>query len=156
MLCSLHLIGTKKQGFVSVQGWQSLIEGQLGEHKTLFSQLQYFTGHKALSQRSPDSTEQLNWTELKGFPGGGSGKEPACQFRRHKRCGFDPWITKIPWRRAWQPPPVLFLENPMDRGVWQAAVHRVAKSQTVLKWLSMHTCSIGIITDILSRSLCLH
>ena len=24
------------------------------------------------------------------------------------------------------------LENPMDRGVWQAAVHRVAKSQTGL------------------------
>ena len=25
------------------------------------------------------------------------------------------------------------LENPMDRGVWQAIVHRVAKSQTGLK-----------------------
>ena len=23
-----------------------------------------------------------------------------------KRCGFDPWIRKIPWRRAWQPAPV--------------------------------------------------
>ena len=23
-----------------------------------------------------------------GFTGGASGKEPACQFRRHKRCGF--------------------------------------------------------------------
>ena len=30
----------------------------------------------------------------------------ACQCRRHKRCGFDPWIGKIPWRRAWQPTPV--------------------------------------------------
>jgi len=28
------------------------------------------------------------------------------------------------------------LENPMDRGVWQATVHRVAKSWTRLKWLS--------------------
>ena len=25
-----------------------------------------------------------------GFPGGASGKEPACQCRRHKRCRFDP------------------------------------------------------------------
>ena len=25
-----------------------------------------------------------------GFPGGASGKEPACQFRRCKRRGFDP------------------------------------------------------------------
>ena len=31
------------------------------------------------------------------------------------------------------------LENPMDRGAWRAMVHRVAKSQTQLKWLSMHT-----------------
>jgi len=23
-----------------------------------------------------------------------------------KRCGFDPWVMKIPWRRAWQPTPV--------------------------------------------------
>ena len=36
-----------------------------------------------------------------------TGREPACQFRRHKRCGLDPWIKKIPWRRAWQPTPVL-------------------------------------------------
>ena len=33
-------------------------------------------------------------------------KEPAYQLRRYKRCGFDPWVRKIPWRRAWQPPPV--------------------------------------------------
>ena len=41
-----------------------------------------------------------------GFPGGASGKEPTCQCRRHKRRGFDPWVKKIPWRRAWQPTPV--------------------------------------------------
>ena len=37
-----------------------------------------------------------------GFPGGASGKEPACQCRRHRKCGFDPWVRKIPWRRKWQ------------------------------------------------------
>ena len=31
------------------------------------------------------------------------------------------------------------LENPVDRGAWWATVHRVAKSQTWLKRLSMHT-----------------
>ena len=35
------------------------------------------------------------------------GKEPACQCRRHKRHRFNPWVWKIPWRRAWQPVPVL-------------------------------------------------
>ena len=38
----------------------------------------------------------------KGFPGGASGKEPACECRRRKRHRFDPWVEKIPWRRAWQ------------------------------------------------------
>ena len=31
---------------------------------------------------------------------------------------------------------------PMDRGTWQATVHRLAKSQTLLKQLSMHICTI--------------
>ena len=35
-----------------------------------------------------------------------SGKEPTCQCRRRKRLEFDPWVGKIPWRRAWQPTPV--------------------------------------------------
>ena len=28
------------------------------------------------------------------------------QCRKHRRCGFDPWVEKIPWRKAWQPIPV--------------------------------------------------
>ena len=38
-----------------------------------------------------------------GFPGGTSGKELAYQCRRCKRLKFNPWVRKIPWRRAWQP-----------------------------------------------------
>ena len=37
---------------------------------------------------------------------GSAGKEPACQCRRHKRCGFHLWVGKIPWRRKWRPTPV--------------------------------------------------
>ena len=33
------------------------------------------------------------------------------------------------------------LENSMDRGAWWSTAHRVAKSQTRLKQLSMHTCT---------------
>ena len=40
---------------------------------------------------------------------------------------FDPWVRKIPWRREWQPAYRSCLENPMDRGGWQAAVHEVTK-----------------------------
>ena len=33
------------------------------------------------------------------------------------------------------------LENSMNRGAWWSTAHRVAKSQTQLKQLSMHTCT---------------
>ena len=36
------------------------------------------------------------------------------------------------------------LENPMDRGAWQATVHGVAESQTRLKRLSMHAPAVQI------------
>ena len=42
---------------------------------------------------------------LKGLPKCLNGKESICQCRR---CRFDPWVKKIPWRRKWQPTP-LFL-----------------------------------------------
>ena len=44
---------------------------------------------------------------IQGFPGGSSGEQPACQCRRHKRCGISSWVGKIPWGREWQPTPVL-------------------------------------------------
>ena len=41
-----------------------------------------------------------------------SGKESACQCKRHS---FDPWVGKIPWRRAWHPAQCSSLKNPVDR-----------------------------------------
>ena len=83
---------------------------------------------------------------ISGFPGGASGKEHACKCKRHKRCGFDPWVRKISWRRAWQPPPAFCLENPTDRGAWWATVCGVAKSQTQVKQLStQHSTFSGTI-----------
>ena len=51
-------------------------------------------------------TQRSNFTVFHFPTSGTSGKEPACQCRRHKRHGFDPWVGKIPCRRAWQPTPV--------------------------------------------------
>ena len=51
-------------------------------------------------------TESLQYTVTRTKSGGARGKEPACQCRRCKRRGFDPWVGKIPWRRRWQPTPV--------------------------------------------------
>ena len=33
-------------------------------------------------------------------------KKFPCQFRRYKRCRFNPWVKKMPWRRKWQPTPI--------------------------------------------------
>ena len=33
-------------------------------------------------------------------------KNPPVNPVRHKRCRFDPWVSKMSWRRAWQPTPV--------------------------------------------------
>ena len=37
------------------------------------------------------------------------GKESACQCRKRRKCEFNPWVGKIPLRRAWQPTPVFLL-----------------------------------------------
>ena len=45
------------------------------------------------------------------FPGDAGGKESACQFTGYKRCRFDPWVCKIPWRSVWQLTPVFLPEE---------------------------------------------
>ena len=69
------------------------------------------------------------------LPGGASGKEPACQCRRNES-PVRSWVSKIPWRRAWQPTPV-FLPGE-SHGQRSLARYNpwVAKSQTWLKILS--------------------
>ena len=57
------------------------------------------------------------------------------------RCGFSPLGQEDPLEESMATHcSILGLEDPIDRGAWQAAVHRVAKSQTRLKGLSMHAC----------------
>ena len=59
-----------------------------------------------------------------GFPDG-SAVRIHLQCRRHR---FDPWVRKMPWRkRNGNPLQYSCLENPMDRGAWQARVHGVTK-----------------------------
>ena len=43
----------------------------------------------------------------RGLPRCASDKELTLQCRRLKRHWFNPWARKIPWRRTWQPTPVL-------------------------------------------------
>ena len=83
------------------------------------------------------------YRQYRSFPSGSSGKEPDCQCRRYE---MQVRALEIPWRRAGNLLHYSCLENPMDRGAWQATVHGVAKSQTQLKRLSMHAyvCIFGL------------
>ena len=103
-------------------------------------------------------------------------KKPTCQCRRPQRCRSDPWVGKIPWRRAQQPTPVflpgeshgqrrlgamacakllqsrLTLCNPVDCSL--SGYNRVAESWTRLKRLSTHKHK-GIKTQVMHFHLCL-
>ena len=71
-----------------------------------------------------------------GFPSGSEGKESACNVR-------DPGLILESGRSLEEgngnPLQYSCLENPIDRGAWRATVHRVTKSRTGLKRLSIHT-----------------
>ena len=58
---------------------------------------------------------------------------------KNQKIGLIPGSERFPGGGHGDPLQHSFLDNPMDRGAWQAIVHRVAKSQTQLKWLSTHT-----------------
>ena len=72
-------------------------------------------------------------THIEGFPGGTSGKEPACPCRLDRRAGLILGLGRSPG--GGQGPPLHYscVENPTDRGAWQPAVHRVTQSRTSLK-----------------------
>ena len=74
----------------------------------------------------------------KGFPGGTGGEEPACQCRRQKRHGFDPWVGNIPCRMAWKPTPVFLPAESHGQRSLVGYNPRAAKSWTQLKQISTY------------------
>ena len=98
-----------------------------------------------------------------GFPGGSSGKEPTCNV---EDAGWIFGLGRSPGVGNGNPLHYYCLENPMDKGGWQTTVHRVAKSRTQLKQLSMHAqmgklfdskyfgfcrCEVSVVTTQLCR-----
>ena len=61
--------------------------------------------------------------------------------------GSVPGLGRSPGRRHGNPLQYSCLENPMDRGAWQAIVHRVVKNQTWLKWLNTQSGCLYNIVD---------
>ena len=68
-----------------------------------------------------------------GFPGGSTGKNLPTNAGDIRDSGSMSRLGRSPGGRNGNPIQYTCLENPMDRGAWQATAHRVAKSQTQLK-----------------------
>ena len=97
-----------------------------------------FKTHWDLSPTS-NQVNQYPWGVCSmGFSSGASGKEPKAGDIRDM--GLIPGSRRSPGGGHGNPLQYSCLNNPMDRGVWQATVYGAPKSQTWLKWLSMQGC----------------
>ena len=76
--------------------------------------------------------------------GGGSGKGPACTAGDVRDMGSIPGLGLSPGGERGNPLQYSCLEDSMDKRAWRAIVHRVAKSWTRLKQLSMYACLLTV------------
>ena len=77
-----------------------------------------------------------------GLPRWHSGNEPTCEYRRWKRHRkIFPGLGRSPGERNGNSLHYSRLENSMDRGAWQAAVHDSQTCRT--EQLSRHACVIS-------------
>ena len=61
------------------------------------------------------------------------------QRRRHRRCRFDPWVGKIPWRRKQQPAPVFLPGESHGQRSLAGYSSWVLKELDATEQLSVHT-----------------
>ena len=92
------------------------------------------------------------YAQDQGLPRWCSGKESTCQCRRP---GFDPWVSKIPWRRTW-PPTAVFLPGKshgqrclVGYSPWGHKELDMTEGLSRTQWLAnaMYICSMDISVD---------
>ena len=74
-----------------------------------------------------------------GFPGVSDGKESVCNARD---LGLMSGLGRSPGEGNSNPPHYSCLDNSMDRGAWQAAIHGVTKSRTGPSDFHFHTVTV--------------
>ena len=88
--------------------------------------------HLTKGTRKDEDTLKLSpGSENKGFP---EDKASACNAGD---LGSIPGLGRSPGEGNGNPLQYSCLENPMDRGAWQATVHGVAKSRTGLSYFTL-------------------
>ena len=73
-----------------------------------------------------------------GFPGGSVVKNPPATAG-DEQMQFDPWVGKIPWRRAWQPTPVFLPRKFLGQRSLVGYSPWGRKDLDTTEWLSTHT-----------------
>ena len=83
-----------------------------------------------------------NYTRQRASPRGAMIKKPPANAGDIRYLGSIHGLGRSPRGTNNKPLQYSCLENPMDRGAWQALIHRVTKSWTLPKQLSMHLLDI--------------
>ena len=112
--------------------------------------LQYLKLKRSLASWSLQSSRReehyTDICEMMIVPGGWDGKSVCLQCGKP---GFGPWVRKIPWRRKWQPTPVLL---PGKSHGWRSLVGCSpwgCKESDTIEWLHFHShlrCDRGCLT----------
>ena len=87
--------GRLKRCWIPSLDWEDPLEEGMKTHPTILAWRISWTEPGRLQSIGSQSWTRLKWLSMH-----------ACWWRRHKRCGLDAWVVKIPWSRAWQPIPV--------------------------------------------------
>ena len=78
-----------------------------------------------------------------------SGKESACWYRR---CGFDTWVRKIPWRRKWQPT-LVFLPGKFHGQRSLAGYSPWGQKRTVHDWATKRQTNFMLLVRLLLKTM---
>ena len=70
-------------------------------------------------------------------------KNPPANAGRWKRNGFDYWVEKIPWRRAWQPTPI-FLTG---KSPWTEEPIGLQSIRVIKSWMRIDEETVETVSD---------
>ena len=109
-----------------------MVHHHISSHTISLTCRRYHSAHKYIIvfifSSISNSLIQINkHTYIQGFPGSSDGKESVCNAGD---LGSIPGLGRSPGEGHGNPFQYPCLENPMDRGAWQAIVHGVAESDT--------------------------
>ena len=95
----LRSLPAMQETWVRFLGWEDPLEKEMATHSSILAWKIPWTEepdrlYSSWDRKDLDMTERLHFT-FRWL----SGKESACQYRRHRRLQFNPWVRKIPWRR---------------------------------------------------------